>query len=87
MSNLEKIKSNAILINIRSYYNIKKIFEYLEDKKALNVIIYNKVLQDMLVVDIEYYKYLSGKYKIGGKNGLGKILYYRSNDYYLKVDF
>ena len=40
----------------------------------MNMIIYNKNLQKKCGVDIEYYKKKSGKYKIGGKNGLGKEL-------------
>ena len=38
----------------------------------LNMIIYNKKLKKMLLVDIEDYKKISGKYKIGKKNGKGK---------------
>ena len=36
------------------------------------MIMYNKELQKKLDVDIVEYKKLSGKYKIGEKNGKGK---------------
>ena len=36
------------------------------------MIMYNKELQNMFNVSIENYKKLSGKYKIGGKNGNGR---------------
>ena len=29
-------------------------------------------MQNILLVDINYYKKISGRYKIGGKNGKGK---------------
>ena len=38
----------------------------------MNLIIYNKQLQNIIGVDIEDYKKASGKYKIAEKNGKGK---------------
>jgi len=86
MTNLEEIKSNIHLINIKSYYNIKKIFEFLEDKKALEVIRYNKVIKDILVVDTEHYKHSSEKHKIGGKNGMVKV-YTKYNNLIFEGDY
>ena len=72
MVELEKIKTRVNLRDIKSSYIIKGIFSYLDEKDKLNLIIYNKELQKMILVDIEDYKKISGKYKIGEKNGKGK---------------
>jgi len=48
------------------------IFSFLNEKQKLNLIIYNKKLQKLLRVDIEDYKRISGKYKIGKRKGNGK---------------
>ena len=63
--NLEKM--------ISSNYILKKILSLLENKKKLKTIIYNKNIQKKFKIDIEDYKKASGKYKIGGKNGKGKV--------------
>ena len=36
------------------------------------MVIYNKKLQKQLLIDLDYYKEISGKYKIGEINGKGK---------------
>ena len=64
ISNLEK--------SIKSLYIIKYIFSFLDDTKKLILINYNKHLQNKLNIDIEYYKVISGKYKIYENNGKGK---------------
>ena len=43
------------------------------------MIIYNKQLQKIFDVDIEPYKIISGKYKIGDKNGKGKEYLLKTN--------
>ena len=62
---------------INSPYIIKEIFSFLDEKQKLNMIIYNKHLKNIYGVDIQTYKKISGKYKIGEKNGFAKeyILY------------
>ena len=70
MDKLEKIKSN--INSIKSTYNLKLIFSFINDGRKLNMIIYNKELQKKFDVDIEVYKKKSGKYKIGEKNGKGR---------------
>ena len=60
---IQKIKS----INI-----INKILSFLIEKKKLDLIIYNNKIKNRLKIDIEYYKKISGRYKIGENNGLGK---------------
>jgi len=71
MDKIEEIKSKINLKDIKSFYIIKKIFLFLYEKNKLNMIIYNKELQKKLLIDIKDYKKISGKYKIGGKNGKG----------------
>ena len=56
--NILEIKSPAIL---------KKIFSYLWITQELNIISYNKQLQNRLGIDIHNYKNLSNKYKIKEK--------------------
>ena len=73
MDELGKIKSIINLRDIKSSYIIQKIFNFLYEKQRLNMIIYNNKLQKILVVNIEDYKKISGKYKIGGKNGKGSV--------------
>ena len=58
--------------DIKSSYIIKEVFSFIDEKLMLNMIIYNKHLQNKFEVDIEDYKKISGKYKIGEKNGIGK---------------
>ena len=65
-------KSKINIRDIKSSYIIKTIFLFFNKKKRLNMIIYSKEMQNILLVDINYYKKISGRYKIGGKNGKGK---------------
>ena len=71
-NNFERIKS-TININesIKSLYNLKEIFSFLDIKQKLNIIIYNKKLQENLDILFEDYKKISGKYKIDGRTGKG----------------
>ena len=64
---------------IKSSYIIKEIFSFLNIKQKLNVIIYNKELQNICLINIEDYKNISGKYKIGERNGKGKEYKLSSN--------
>ena len=81
MDEFEYIESKVKLRDIKSSFIIKIIFSFLSEKKILDMIMYNKKLQNMLSLDIEDYKELSGKYKIGEKNGKGKE--YKINTNYL----
>ena len=72
MLKTEEIKSNAnIWKSIKSSFNLNEIFSFLNTKQKLDIIIYNKEIQKKLKINIEDYKEISGKYKIGGKNGKG----------------
>ena len=72
MVEIEEIKSDIKLTDIKSLYIIKGVFSFLCEKQKLNMIIYNKELQKKLTICFEDYKNFSGKYKIGKKNGKGK---------------
>ena len=70
---MAEYKEKKCLFNIKSSYIINEIFSFLnEEKQKLNMIIYNKQLQKIIEVDIKDYQKISGKYKVGEKNGLGK---------------
>ena len=63
---------NAGLKEVKSSYILKKIFSNLNKKKELYMIIYNKKFQNLLNINLDDYKNMRGRYKIVGKNGLGK---------------
>jgi len=67
MIEFKKEKSIINIRDIKSSFIIKKIFSFLDLKKKLNMIIYNKECQKMVLVNLKDYKKLSGKYKIGKK--------------------
>ena len=72
---MDKFENNKSMVNLRdikSSYMIKTIFTFINKKRKLHIIIYNKKLQKLLLIDIEDYKKISRKYKIGEKNGKGK---------------
>ena len=79
MTELEEIKFNINLRSVKSLYIIDNIFSFLNEKQILNIIIYNKKLQKMLLVDLEDYQEIKEKYKIGERNGKVKE-YYIYND-------
>ena len=74
---MEEYKSIKSLKNIEKSiekYILKDIlFSFLSEKQKLNIIIYNKQLQKKFGINIENYKKLSGKFKIGKKDGRGKV--------------
>ena len=72
MVELENIQSIINNRYIKSSYIIKTVFSFLSEKQKLNMIIYNKELQKICLVDIKDYQKISGKYKIDGRNGKGK---------------
>ena len=60
------------LQDIKSAHIRKGIFSFVNEKQKLKLIIHNKLLQKLLGYDIEDYKEISGKQKIGGRNGKGR---------------
>jgi len=79
MDEIEKIKNTINIRDIKSDFIKKNIFLYLSEKQILNMVMYNKKFKELLLVDIKNYKKMSGKYKIGGKNGKGKEYLIDSN--------
>ena len=77
---MDKFKERTSLQDIKSSYVIKDILLFLKQKEKLNLIFYNKQLQNLLRVDIQNYKKLSGKYKIVEKNGKGKEYVLNTNN-------
>ena len=70
MDELKKIKIEK---DIKSKYNIEPIFSFLERKRILKMIIYNKHLKEILGITILDYINESKKFKIGKRNGKGKV--------------
>jgi len=77
---LEIYNKSINIRDINSSFIIKNIFSFLSEEQILNIVLYNKLLQNLLLVDIENNKKISGKYKIGGKNGEGKEYLIESNN-------
>ena len=67
-----KDKSKIDLGGIKSSHIKRRIFSFLYEKQKLKMIINRKELQNICLIDIEYYKKISGKYKIGENNGKGQ---------------
>ena len=67
MEEFENIKYKINLRDINSPFIIKIIFSFLNKKQTLNMIMYNKDLQKMLLLNIKDFKEISSKYKIGEK--------------------
>ena len=65
-------KNKINLKDINSSFIIKNLFSFLSTRDKLNMIMYNKLLYNILSVDIKDFKRMSFKYKIGEKNGKGK---------------
>ena len=66
------MSGNLTIFDIKSRYIIKDIFSNLDERKQLELILYNKKLENILNVDIETFKKISGILKIAPKNGAGK---------------
>ena len=79
MEEIKNIKNRINIRDIHSSFIIKNIFSFLFEKHKLNMIIYNKLFQHILLVDIKNYKKIRGKYKTGEKKGKGKEYLIKSN--------
>ena len=65
-------KSRNIIRHIKSNFILKKIFSLICEIRKLDVILYNKMLQNSLNINNENYDKYRWKYKIGEKNGIGE---------------
>ena len=61
-----------MLQKIRTYYFLRIIFSFIDDKRKLKLIKYNKSLQENMKISLINYKIFSGKYIIYEQNGKGK---------------
>ncbi len=69
-----KKKADALFLikHIKSSYILKILFSNIRENKKLDMIKYNKEIQNHLAVNIDDYKNKSGRYIIKEKNGYGK---------------
>ena len=61
-----------MLKNTKSIYFIKRLFTFVGEKNKLDIIKYNKNMQNILDISIINYKFFSDRYIIFEKNGKGK---------------
>ena len=59
---------------------------YVDESKKLELIMYNKNIQNKLEIGIINYKFFSGKYKIVDKNGKSQVFWEQMMKWYLKVN-
>ena len=67
-----------MLKKIRTYYFIRTIFSFMDEKQKLKLIQYNKNLQENMNISLINYKIFSGKFIIYDQNGKGKEYDYGS---------
>ena len=80
-------KSINLRNSIHSRYIKKNIFSYLNNKRELNLIKYNKTYQKELGINIQDYKLLSKKYLIIEKNGTCKEYKLNTNKLIFEGEF
>ena len=61
-----------MLGNIKSKYILEIILSNINEERKLFLVKYNNKIKDRLNIDLINYKFLSGKYFIGKRNGKGK---------------
>ena len=61
-----------MLKNVKTSYFLKLLFSFIAEKQKLDIIKYNKTLQDYINISLINYKLFSGKYIEYGLNGKGK---------------
>ena len=72
LNNNNSLNSIDLEKDIKSLFIKRKIFSYLDEKKKLNILKYNKIFQKKFAINIGNYINKSGIYKINGINGQGK---------------
>ena len=87
MDEIGSIKNTINIRDIKSPFIIINIFSFLSEKQKLNMVMYNQQFQKLLLVDIKNYIKMSGKFKIGGKNGKGKVYLIDSNNFIFKGEY
>ena len=80
------IASNNQLKNVKSHYIILKFFEYMTERKSLEIIRYNKSIQKWIDININHYKAYSEEYSsieldiIPKKGEYGKFINIKKED-------
>jgi len=88
MDEFENKKSEInIEKSIKSKYIFKEIFSFLSEEQKLNIIIYNKNLQNKFDININYYIRKSMKYKKGKRDGKGKVYLISTNTLLFEGDY
>ena len=65
-------KNKNLFENVHSKYITKIIYSYLNEKIKLKLIKYNKIMQDIININIIDYRYYSGRYIEYSEDGKGK---------------
>ena len=65
-----------MLENSKSIYFIKKLFTFVDEKTKLDIIKYNKNMQNIMDINLINYKYFKGRYIKYEQNGIGKEYYF-----------
>ena len=69
----KEFKPIYLISSVKSSYIIRYIFSFLDEKQRLKMIIYNKTIQkNIFEINIDFYKIVSGKFKISKENGKGE---------------
>ena len=53
-----------MLKNVKASYFLRVLFSYMDEKQKLELIKYNKSLQENINISLINYNYFSGKYRI-----------------------
>ena len=61
-----------MLQKTKSIYFLQRLFTFVDEKDKLDIIKYNKNMQNILDISLINYKIFSGRYILYGKNGKGK---------------
>ena len=72
---------------IKSKYIVQIIFSFINGKKKLFLIKFNNKIKERLNINLFDYKFLSGKYFIGKKNGKGKEYNGYNNELIFEGDY
>ena len=56
----------------KSIYFIKKLFTFVDEKTKLDIIKYNKNMQNIMDINLTNYKFYGEKYVVYEENGKGK---------------
>ena len=57
---------------LKSNYIFAEVFNFLDEKKKLKMVIYNQKIKNKLGINLNDYKRVSGKKQVGERNGKGK---------------